>query len=296
MTAWLVALAIDLAFGEAPSELHPVAGAGALIGAVRDRALARRGDELAAGGLLVALPCVAALAAWALARRLPAPLALAACLYLLKSSFALRALVAAGLRVADELDRGDLVAARESVRYLVSRPVGELDRAGVASAAIESLAENLNDSYVAPLLYHRALGAPASLLYRVVNTADAMVGYRGRFERLGKIAARADDALGWLPARASAAALAAAAPVVGLDGRGAWSAAIAQHGRTASPNSGWPMAAAAGALRRTLVKAGHHRLGSGPAPDSADIRAAARLVLAAALVATGAAALLGGRK
>jgi len=194
----------------------------------------------------------------------------------LASILALRGLALAARSVARDLARGALGAAREAVgRDLVSRPTAALDERLVASAAIESVAENLTDSVVAPLLFYVFLGLPAAAFYRAVNTADAMIGYReGDLEHFGKAAARLDDLLNLLPARLAALSLAGGAALAGADARGALSVMWRQHGRTASPNAGWTMAAMAGALGVTLEKPGHYRLGLGRAPRGDDIRRA----------------------
>jgi adenosylcobinamide-phosphate synthase len=127
-----------------------------------------------------------------------------------------------------------------------------------------------------------------------VNTADAMIGHRReRLEHLGKIAARLDDALNWLPARLTAAAIVLAAGLHGGSGRRAWRTMRADAGRTASPNAGWTMAAMAGALGVGLEKPGHYRLGSGPTPPAGAARQAL-VVAALAAVLLGAAALAAG--
>lgn len=287
MTAWTGALAFDLVFGEPPNSLHPVAAAGTLMSKGFARLPRSPRAQLAHGAAVVGATTAGAIVLGALVRTLPAPARAIGTLLLLKSSFALRALLDAGSAVATALDRDDLPAARAALPALVSRPVEELNPAQVASAAIESLAENLADSYVAPLLYYAIGGLPAALAYRVVNTADAMVGYHGRFEHVGKAAARADDLLSYVPARLTAAALVAAAPLVGLDGATALATALRDHRRTASPNAGWPMSAAAGALGVALEKVDHYRLGARfRPPAAADIGAATRLVGAAAALAT----------
>jgi adenosylcobinamide-phosphate synthase len=140
-----------------------------------------------------------------------------------------------------------LAAGRERLSWLVSRDVSALSEAGVRESAIESLAENLNDSVVAPLFWFVLLGLPGAALYRFANTADAMWGYRGvyrglRWEWAGKWAARVDDVLSWLPARLTAGLLLLVAGVRGLRLAGALRK---EAGKTPSPNSGWPMAAMA---------------------------------------------------
>lgn len=322
--AWLSALALDLLAGEPPRAVHPVAIAGRAIEALRDRAPRDRAlrdralddralddrapraprAQLVHGAWIVVLPALGAVGLGRLVAGLrPWPLRLVASIWLLKTTFALRELLAAGSSVERSLSAGrsverslaggDLAAAREGLRALVSRPVEGLDEPHVASAAVESLAENLSDSYLAPLFYYVVGGLPAALAYRVVNTADAMVGYRGDLEYLGKVSARLDDLLNLIPARLSALALAAAAPLVGLPGDRSLAVARREHGRTASPNAGWPMAAAAGALGVWLEKPGHYRLDGARAPGRADVAQASRLVQVAALLGT--AALLAAR-
>lgn len=287
-TFWLAALVLDALAGEPPPAIHPVVSAGRLIAALERRAPAPPGAALRHGLALVALPVGLALAGGWLAERLrQAPLRFAATLWLLKSSFALRGLIGAGRRAEAALARGDPAGARVELSALVSRPTDTLDEAHLASAIVESLAENLSDSYVAPLCWYALGGLPASLAYRVVNTADAMVGYHGRYEYLGKPAARLDDVANLVPARLTAAALVVAAPLAGGSARGALRVLRRDRRRTESPNAGWPMAAAAGALGVWLEKPGVHRLGGGGRTPSVDDTAAARrLVLVAAGLVT----------
>jgi adenosylcobinamide-phosphate synthase len=187
--------------------------------------------------------------------------------------------------VESALRAGHLADARRLVGFhLVSRPTGELDADHVASAAVESAAENLTDAFVAPLLCYLAFGLPGAYAYRAINTADAMIGYRAeRFEYFGKAAARLDDVLNIVPARLSALAIAAAARVAGGDARRAWRVMMRDHGRTASPNAGWTMSAMAGALGVALEKPGAYRLGDGSLPGPGHIGRARRIARAAGL-------------
>ncbi len=146
-----------------------------------------------------------------------------------------------------------LAAGRERLSWLVSRDVSTLTEAQVRESAIESLAENLNDSVIAPLFWFALLGLPGAALYRFANTADAMWGYRGvrhgqHWEWAGKWAAWADDVLSWLPARLTALLLAGVAGGLSL------TRLHTEARRTPSPNSGWPMAAMALALNVCLHK------------------------------------------
>ncbi|QBK05349.1 cobalamin biosynthesis protein CobD [Hylemonella gracilis] len=173
-----------------------------------------------------------------------------------------------------------LAAGRERLRWLVSRDVAPLTEIQVRESAIETLAENLNDSVVAPLFWFALLGLPGAALYRFANTADAMWGYPGLYQGrnwawAGKWAARADDVLSWVPARLTAALLLLAAGLRSL----AWARRLpAQARQTPSPNSGWPMAAMALALGLRLSKPGVYVLhAQGRAPQAADAARAVRL-------------------
>ena len=183
---------------------------------------------------------------------------------------------------------------RVQLGRLVSRDVTSLSAAEVRESAIESLAENLNDSLVAPLFWFVLFGLPGAAVYRFANTADAMWGYRGeregrQWEWAGKWAARADDLLSWLPARLTALFLwsCARSRPASAGGR----AIFREARRTPSPNSGWPMAAMALQLGVRLAKPGVYVLNAEGRGASADdtakaVQLAARVVVVAGLCAT----------
>lgn len=286
--AIILAVALDLAAGEPPAGWHPVAWLGRALGWAERRAPGRSvADGAAAVTLVTAGAWVAAHLLAIAARRLGWPGIVLEALAL-KPAFAVRGLAEATDGVEAALRAGDLGAARTRVgRDLVSRPTDDLGAAEVASAAIESAAENLVDSVAAPVLAYAVGGLPAAWAYRAINTADAMWGYRdARYERFGKTAARLDDLANLVPARLGAAALAAGAALAGENGAGAARVAWAQHRRTASPNAGWPIAAMAGALDVRLAKRGAYRLGEGALPSSPDAIRRARGVLGAAAAVT----------
>lgn len=291
-SALALAIGLDAALGEGSSRWHPVAILGSLLQTLY-RPLERRsaGRQLWGGALaLVAVAAMVGLVAQLVESGLKRRNVLGVALLgaALKSTFSLRQLLVEGVGVATALDRTDLPSARWRLRALVSRPTDQLEPGLLASAAIESLAENLSDSIVAPLLYYALFGLPGAAVYRVVNTADAMYGYHGETEWLGKAAARTDDLLNWIPSRVSAALLVLAA---GTQGVSATAAAIKcwRHDApgTASPNAGRPMAAMAGALRRRLEKRGHHVLAADQVqPSGVDVRRAALLTAVAAGLAS----------
>lgn len=182
----------------------------------------------------------------------------------------LRSEVQAVEQALDPAQGGGLAAGRARLSWLVSRDVSALSESQVRESAIESLAENLNDSVVAPLFWFVVLGLPGAVIYRFANTADAMWGYPGVYKGqnwawAGKWAARADDVLSWLPARITALLLAGVSGGVSL--KKLW----VEARRTPSPNSGWPMAAMALGLGVCLHKPDVYALNAtGRAPGRAD--------------------------
>jgi adenosylcobinamide-phosphate synthase len=248
----LLALALEAGFGY-PQPLferigHPAAWLGAAIDAL-DRALnrglkaERRGRGFVAL-LLLLLPCsVLGAALQGAFYALPfgiLPLAVVCSSLLAQSS--LHAHVEA---VSRALERS-LEDGRASVGKIVGRDVAMLDEAGVARAAIESLAENFSDGVVAPAFWMALLGLPGALLYKAINTADSMIGHRSeRHEDFGFAAAKFDDLVNLPAARLSALLIALAA---GGAGARALACATRDAAKHASPNAGWPEAAMAGAL------------------------------------------------
>lgn len=271
-----LATALDLTFGDPPNRFHPVAWLGRLAAAMEARS--SRQHPLLMGLTLLAVVPLAAVA-WAhciltVARRLPEPLALVLEAVALKHAFAIRSLFEHGDAVECELDNGDLAAARKVVALTVSRDTSRLDSSAVASAAVESLAENTSDSVVAPWCWYLLGGLRAAWAYRAVNTLDAMVGYRDK-ARIGMPSARTDDAVNYVPARLTALLIAAASIRICRS----WAGARDDHQAAPSPNAGWPMAAAAHALGLRLEKPGHHVFNErGRPPGARDIRRAATLL------------------
>lgn len=200
-----------------------------------------------------------------------------------------------GLAMSELLERGDVEAARGLLPSLCGRDPASLDGAGLARAALESVAENTSDAQVAPLLYAAAGGVPAVLAYRGINTLDSMVGYRSpRYLRFGWAAAKLDDVANYLAARVTASLAVALAPVVGGSPSGAVRAWRRDAARHPSPNAGVVEAAFAGALGVRLGGPTQYRhelqirptLGDGREPTVTDLR---RAVTLSSLVQAGAA-------
>ncbi|MEO8181919.1 MAG: adenosylcobinamide-phosphate synthase CbiB [Deltaproteobacteria bacterium] len=259
------ALAIDLVFGELPALAHPVVWMGRVARRL-ERLLPTEGvaRQLFGGALLATLVpfgfAAASLALLGFTKEWPLAHWLLEVL-VLTAMFAARALGDAAQQVAQALHAGKLERARFGLRSLCSRDASRLTEPELIGATIESVAENASDSFVAPILYYVLFGLPGAVVYRAVNTLDAMVGYRGRYEYLGKASARLDDVLNFVPARVTAALLLLAGALVGQDARRGLAIWRRDAATTASPNAGRPMAAMAGLLGVRLEKPGHYGLG-----------------------------------
>src|SRR5580700_3568535 len=206
--------------------------------------------------------------------------------------------------VAVALEQGDVIAGRAAVAKIVGRDPQTLDAAGVARAAIESLAENFSDGVVAPVFWMAIAGLPGAALYKAINTADSMIGHRTpRYAAFGWAAARLDDLVNLPASRLSALLLVAAAALSGNRAGTAWRAVRRDAGKHRSPNAGYPEAAMAGALGLSLAGPRVYggalvddaMMGDGRrAADAADIRRALALYRRAdAILIAGVAVLAG---
>ena len=276
--AWL----LDAALGEPPAAFHPVIWIGRYLRFARrfNRRTVLSGFWCWLGGALLVVGGATGLQ-WGLAR-LPFLAALILTAVCLKPLFAWHALRGAALAV---LDAPDLPAARKALGWhLVSRDTSDLSAAEVYGATIESVAENLSDSVVAPLFFFLIGGLPLAALYRYANTADALWGYRTpELQRFGTVAARVDDLLNAIPSRLTALWLIGICPLAGLSAGQAWRLWQRDASLTPSPNAGQPMSAAAGALGVQLSKRDVYRLGADlREPAAEDVRRALGLAAAAA--------------
>ena len=253
-----LALLLERLFGYPPALLksirHPVIWMGKLISWLEVRLNANANRRLK-GVVMLAL-LLAATAAVTVALRLAfglVPFGWAVEAALATTLLAQKELGRAVRAVADALAHS-LEAGRKQVSQIVGRDPEQLDEAGVARAAIESLAESSSDGVVAPLFWLLLGGLPGIALYKAINTADSMVGHRNeRYAEFGWASARLDDVVNWIPARLTALLFAGAAFwVKGADAEKAWSTALRDARKHASPNAGWPEAALAGALGFSL--------------------------------------------
>lgn len=260
----LLALLFELMVGY-PAALarsigHPVTWMGQLIAWLdrrlnRDNASPEARRRAGAVALLVLLVVVGAVAFIVEQTLLLLPFGLLFAAVAASTMLAQRSLVVHVGQVADALDDRGIDAGREAVAHIVGRDTAELDQAGVARAAIESLAENFSDGVVAPTFWMVIAGLPGAALYKAINTADSMIGHRTeRYQDFGRTAAQLDDIVNLPASRLTALLIVAAAYLTkGASASAAWQAMWRDGSKHASPNAGYPEAAMAGALGLSLA-------------------------------------------
>jgi len=272
----VLALMLDARFGE-PRQFHPLVGFGQLVRLVEHKLY---GDSVIRGGVSVVLLIIPLTLLMLQLTLLPGGIVLE--VMVLYLAIGGRSLNEHAKAVSAALKNNDLSLARLRVGMIVSRDTTSLTQAGISKATIESVLENGNDAVFGAIFWFIVAGAPGALAYRLVNTLDAMWGYRNdRYSHFGWAAARLDDLLNLVPARLTALGY-------GLAGQlrpalGSWRS---QAGQWKSPNAGPVMAAGAGSLGILLggsasydgVSEARPSLGQGRKPEAKDIDAALRLI------------------
>lgn len=288
-TILLFALAIDLVIGEFPVKIHPVVWIGNLINFFKGKLL--KYDNKLSGFILAV--CVIILSSLIVL----VPLLLIKhflyinesmiylfklfAILLLSSTFSVKLLLSSARDVETDLKNNNMNKARKAVSYLVSRNTSELNKEHIISAVIETLTENIPDSYVSTIFYYSLIGVIAglcgvndfnviilavlaALLHRVIDTLDSMLGYKtDELENIGFFSAKIDDVLNYIPARFSALVIIISAAMLRLDWRKANYILRRDARNCDSPNSGYTMASVAGALDIQLEKEGVYTLGDG---------------------------------
>ena len=291
----LLALIIDLALGEPPLPVHPVVWMGKMAGWMikGGRKFTRAFQFLY--GMFVVLFTIAVftlpsyfLLSYSRGLNVVAYVVVGA--VILKTTFSLRELRRAANRVKRCLTESKLHEARFELRALVKRNTSLLNDSQVVSAVVESVAENACDSFVAALFYFLFLGVPGAMAYRVINTLDAQIGYRGELEYLGKFAARLDTVANFIPARITALIIILASWIKKKRTSDAWRVMLRDRRNTESPNAGWPMSAMSGSLGVQLEKVGYYRLGDPPETENtlspATIDASLNMIITVAVIWT----------
>jgi len=297
----LVAFGADLIIGDPAWFFHPVRMIGNL--AAWTETLTRRGfaDERIAGAAafltVIFISLVSTFVLLKSAQAVSLYLSGIISVWLLYSCLAARDLYDHAMRVKAALDKADIFGARAAVSMIVGRDTENMDEPEICRAAVESVAENLTDGVIGPLLAMIFFGPVGAIAFKTINTLDSMFGYKNeKYKRFGTWAARADDVMVWLPARFALFCLVTAARLCGKNGARAFKTAVLEHAKHASPNSGWGEAAMAGALEIRLggdsVYEGKRVNrpvinGNARKPGSGDIMASCRLMLVSSFVCLG---------
>lgn len=275
--ALLLSLAIDIIFGELPTRIHPVVIAGSIIDFFKKLFI---NIKSRLSGLLVVIGVlfVSSVILYIIYLICSLNLILLFIIFtiLLSSTFSVNMLLQTAVDVKNALDES-IDKARQLVSYLVSRDTDELTESFIVSATIESLTENITDSYVAPVFYYFIFGAiilycPIDnnlfylllipMFYRIFNTLDAMLGYQTKeLNNIGYVPAKIDDILNYIPSRISGIFVVISAYLLKLDGKNAYRIMMRDARNSPSPNSGYTMAPAAGALNIQLIKKDTYILG-----------------------------------
>ena len=261
----IIAVVIDLLIGELPLKIHPVVLIGKCIDMFKHLKNEHPTFNTKLSGAIFTLTLVLMFSGIFILLlyvfSFNSLLLILVSAILLSTTFSINLLLSSAANVKSDLNL-DIVKARKSLSYLVSRDTSQLSHENIVSAVIETLTENITDSIVSPLFYTFIFGVVGGVAYRVVNTLDAMVGYKNPENiKIGWFPAKFDDFLNYIPARITGIFVTLAALLLGLDWRNAYRIMRRDAKKTPSPNSGYSMAAAAGALGIKLEKIGSYELG-----------------------------------
>ncbi len=268
------ALGLDFAFGDPKSRYHPTAWIGTLIAKLTP--LAKNQNEYVEklGGIFVVSITVGVVVTLLLILDtvisllttdwLTLVVSIIIGVILLKSTIAIRGMERYALDVVDSLEQDNLDSAREKLSMIVKRNTKNLDKNHVISGVLESISENTVDGITGPLFYYTLFGLPGAFVYRIVNTADSMIGYKTDiFKNIGWFGATCDTILNYIPSRLTGLVMIISAAILQNNWKESYKIMIRDGKKTESPNAGYPMAALAGALDTKFEKINHYKLGDG---------------------------------
>jgi adenosylcobinamide-phosphate synthase len=263
-----IALAMDFLLGEPPRKIHPTVWMGNIIYWIDKRIPRGKPHIEKLSGVLLATFVISiflfsTIIILSLVKFFLGKIAwMLVSAYLFKSAFALSDMKKHIHPITNEIASKNLNGARQQVSRIVGRDVSKLDESHILSAAVESVAESIPDAFFSPLLFFAFFGVPGAIFYRTINTLDSMVAYdTEKHKNVGWFSAKLDNLANWFSARISVPFIALASKLLGADWKNCLKIAWRDQGKTMSLNSGWPMAAMAGALNTQLEKIGYHRLG-----------------------------------
>jgi len=248
----VIAIFLDLLIGDPVTPLHPVRLIGKLISKIEILLYHKKLPKRLSGFIGTLFSLTAIIAVFSIniyiAGFLPFGKEIFSIL-IFYSTIAIKDLAAHGIRVKKALDNNDILLAREKAGMILSRDINDLNPDKIITGTVESMSENSSDSIIAPVLWGLILGPAGALAYRVINTMDAMWGYKNeRFIDFGRTAALLDDAVNFIPSRITGWLICLVSIFKPGANPEAWKTMIKDHTNTASPNAGYPEAAMAGAL------------------------------------------------
>ena len=268
------ALGLDFVFGDPKSRYHPTAWIGTLIAKLTPLAKNQSGYVEKLGGIFVVIITVGVVVIllsildigisllttnWLI---IVASVVVGA--ILLKTTIAIRGMERYALAVVDSLEQDNLDSARANLAMIVKRNTKNLDKNHVFSGVLESISENTVDGITGPLFYYALFGLPGAFVYRIINTADSMIGYKTDiFKNVGWFGATCDTILNYIPSRLTGLVMIISAAILQNNWKESYKIMIRDGKKTESPNAGYPMAALAGALGTKFEKINHYKLGNG---------------------------------
>ena len=266
-----IAISLDFAFGDPRSRYHPTAWMGSVIAYLTPFVKNSNALREKIGGIfVVVIPCfilVVLLIGLDLGfsfetNYVTIIISIVISAILLKTTIAIRGMEQHVLSVIRSLDENNIDSARESLSMIVKRNTKNLDKKHLISGVLESISENTVDGVTGPLFYYGLFGLPGAFVYRVVNTADSMIGYKNNiFKNIGWFGAKSDNVLNYVPSRLTGIVMIIAAILLKQNWRDCYRIMVRDGKKTESPNAGYPMAALAGALDTTFEKIDHYNLG-----------------------------------
>ena len=268
------AILIDLIFGDPKNRYHPTAWIGTLIAKFTPLAKHQNSIFEKIGGVLIIVIISSIVILLLLSLDFGISLiftdyislvvSVLVGIMLLKSTIAIRGMEKHAINVLESLENNNLNMARNHLSMIVKRNTTNLDKNHVLSGVLESISENTVDGITGPMFYYAFFGLPGAFFYRIVNTADSMIGYKNDlFKNLGWFTAKCDTILNYIPSRLTGLMMIISAAILHNNWRHSYKIMMRDGKKTESPNAGYPMAALAGALETKFEKINHYKLGDG---------------------------------
>lgn len=289
----ILSLVIDLLIGEPPSKIHPVVITGKVISFCGNfgHKLKKNSLKVLFGLILIFVGNIIFLSVYFVGKKIISLFLSSDIIliffesFILKTTFALRSLIEHSNSVFSSLQNNDIIKSRKETSKIVGRKTEDLNKPHIISASIESVAENTIDSFFSPIFFFIFLGIPGSIFFRVINTLDAMVGYKNeKYRFIGLIPARTDDILNYIPARVSIFFILFGTIICRYSLKSAIKTLINYRKSTPSPNSYIPICLFSGALEIKLEKIGFYSIGDFKLPDQEEyIKKANKLAIVSSL-------------